>query len=129
MAARVAWAPSQLVRLMLRFRLVCARAHWEHWALNLIVNGGALSLMRHGVWATLGVNATGHHILSVVERGKGPPRLDRRPNLAASYFEWSSSEKRQDLFDGRLRRIGIRRSWMARFFVSRPPKNFRLVRQ
>ena len=96
---------------------------------QLDCEGDALSLMRHGAWATLRVNATGHYILSVVEHSKRPPCLDRRPNLAASYFEWSSSEKRQDLFRGRLRRNGIRRSWVACFFVSRPPKNFRLVRQ
>ena len=55
-----------------------------------------LSSMRHGVMAPLRVNEMGHYISSVVEFGKGRPRSDRRPNLAASYFEWRSSEKRPD---------------------------------
>ena len=62
----------------------------------------ALSPTRHGVMAPLQVNEAGDYILSVVEFGTGPPRSDRRPSLAASYFEWSFSEERPDLSDGGL---------------------------
>ena len=61
-----------------------------------------LSLMRHGAKVPLEVNGMGHYILSAVEFGKGPPCSDRRPNLAASYFEWSFLDKRPDLSDGGL---------------------------
>ena len=61
-----------------------------------------LSLLGRGVKVPFNVAASGHYTLSVVELGKGPPCLDRRPNLAASYFEWSLLGKRPDLSDGGL---------------------------
>ena len=44
----------------------------------------------------------GHYVLSVVAFGNGPSRVDRGPNLAASYFEWTLLENRPDLSDGGL---------------------------
>ena len=69
--------------------------------------GGHLDLERdistipkRSVRVPLRVNEMGHYVLSVVEFGKGPPRSDRGPNLAASYSEWSFVEKQPDLSDG-----------------------------
>ena len=42
----------------------------------------------------------GHYALCVVEFRRGPPRIDRGPNLAASYFEWPFAERRPDLLGG-----------------------------
>ena len=54
----------------------------------------------------------GHYIASVVEFGLGP-------NLAASYFEWSFSEKRPDLSDGGLH-LPLVESGLIRFV---PPRD------
>ena len=56
-----------------------------------------LSLLRHGVKVPLSVNETGHYVLSVVEFSRRLPRSDRRPDFAASFFEWPFLEKRPDL--------------------------------
>ena len=66
-------------------------------AAQLDFDKNALCFVRHGAWVLSKVHAMGHYILTVVEFSKGPPCSDRRPNLAASYFEWSFSEKRPDL--------------------------------
>ena len=58
---------------------------------------GILSIRTHGLNVPPGANAMGHYVQCVLEFGKGPPRLKRGPALAASYFEWSFSEKRPDL--------------------------------
>ena len=54
-----------------------------------------LTIREHGVDVPLSANEMGHYILSVVALGKGP-------DLAASYFEWSSVAIRPDLSDGGL---------------------------
>ena len=58
------------------------------------------SLRKHGANAPPRVNEMGHAVLRVVEFGRGPPRPDQGPNLAASHFESSSLGKRPDLLDG-----------------------------
>ena len=47
-----------------------------------------LTIRIHGARVPLRVNEMGDYVLSVVEFGQGPPRLDPGPILAASYFEW-----------------------------------------
>ena len=59
------------------------------------------------------VNATGHHIVSVVEFGRGPA-------VAASYFAWLFVEKRPDLFGGWLH-LPLEGSGLIRFA---PPREF-----
>ena len=62
-----------------------------------------LSLLRHGVRAPLRGNAMGHHIVSVVEFGRGP-------EVAASYFEWSFVERRWEMLKiitSRIRRRSL----------------------
>ena len=44
----------------------------------------------------------GHYVLSVVARGRRPSCVDRGPNLAASFFEWTLLTKRPDLSTGGL---------------------------
>ena len=76
--------------------------------------------MRHAVTAPLRVNETGHCLSSVVEFGKGHPRSDRGPNLAASYFAWRSSDKRPDS-PGEGLHLPPVESGLLRFV---PPKEF-----
>ena len=62
----------------------------------------------------------GHYVLSVVEFSKGPPRSDRRPILAASYFEWPFLGRRPDLSGGGLH-LPLVENGLLRFV---PPKDF-----
>ena len=47
-------------------------------------------------------NEMGHYALSVVAFGKGPSCVERGPNFAASYLEWTLVDKRPDLSNGGL---------------------------
>ena len=85
----------------------------EALGVQLVIFKDALSLLRHGVCVPLGVNAKGHHIVSVIEFGSGP-------NFAASFCEWSFLEKRPDLSDGGLH-LPLVGSGLIRFV---PPQDF-----
>ena len=62
----------------------------------------------------------GHYVLSAVEFSKGPPCSDRRPILAASYFEWPFLGRRPDLSGGGLH-LPLVENGLLRFV---PPKDF-----
>ena len=88
-----------------------------------------LTIRRHGVDIPLSVNGMGHYALSAVAFGTGPSCGDRRPNLAASNFEWALLEKRPDLSAGGLHLSVGSATWRSGCFVSFPPGIYRPVRQ
>ena len=75
------------------------------------VFGRDISTIRtRGAGIPLKMNEMGHYVLSVVAFGKGPSRVDRRPNLAAPVSGWTVSDKRPDVSNGGLHLPSFRKT-------------------
>ena len=96
-AAPGADAPSQPLFRRLTFQRCCAQGPLWDLVANWV---SSETIRRRGVDIPLPEKEKGHYVLSVVVFGKGPPRVDRGPNSAASHLEWTLLEGLPDLSNG-----------------------------